>query len=99
MQYHIRLLSLAFLISAMGGCKKDPAVQQPPAEPLDVRVAGYIYSDNNWNSDLKTDRSLVTDLNLAFINPDTAGNFSLNDNVQDLIARAHAKNVRVYASF
>lgn len=95
----VAFLSISLAFATLIGCKKDSEGQKPPAEdPLDVRVSGYIYSDNNWNTDLKTDLSLLTDLNLAFINPDTDGEFTLNSQVQDLISRAHAKNVRVYAS-
>ncbi|RYZ53816.1 MAG: hypothetical protein EOP49_06510 [Sphingobacteriales bacterium] len=98
MRYYMGYLLLVIGFATISGCKKDSAVQKPPADPLDVRVSGYIYSDYNWNSDLKTDLSLLTDLNLAFINPDTEGEFPLNEQVEEVIARAHAKNVRVYAS-
>lgn len=101
MTYHLRLLAIVLffgIVSCKKNSDKDPEPEPEPGPPIDIRVAGYLYSDNFWKDNLHTDLSLLTDLNLAFINPDEEGNFSINSNVADLISQAHTKNVRVYAS-
>ena len=44
------------------------------------------------------DLAKITDLNLAFINPDTSGNFPANDAYRQVIEKAHSQNVRVFLS-
>ncbi|MBL7700153.1 MAG: hypothetical protein JNK79_18445 [Chitinophagaceae bacterium] len=97
MRYHIPILFITVIL-IFASCKKKSDEQQKPNKPLNIRVAGYLYSDNYWNDHLHTDLSLLTDLNLAFVNPDENGQFLVNDDVIELVAAAHAKNVRVYAS-
>lgn len=98
MTFYIRFLLIAFIAFVIGCKKKSDDVKPEPGDPIDIRVAGYLYSDNYWNNHLNTDLALLTDLNLAFINPDENGAFDINDDVADLITRAHSNNVRVYAS-
>lgn len=97
MGYHIRFLLLA-IISFIFSCKKNNSDKPEPPDPIYIRVLGYLYSDNFWNSHLNTNLAWLTDLNLAFINPDVNGTFDINPDVADLITRAHAANVKVYAS-
>lgn len=93
-----RLKSIAcfLLLSAMMiSCTKKKAVSQEPK----FRVLGYLHSGNNWHTDIETiDLGKITDLNLAFFNPDAAGNFSVNDNVRKAIDKAHSQQVRVFFS-
>ena len=81
------------------GENKKSSSPEGPGIPSNLRVLGYLYSDNYWNSHFNSDLSQLTDLNLAFVNPDENGEFTLNNNeVTDLVGRAHASNVRVYIS-
>lgn len=97
MSYRIRFLSIVIVFFLIG-CKKNSNDKPEPEDPIDIRVAGYLYSDNFWNSHLNTNLAWLTDLNLAFINPDPNGAFNINPDVADLISRAHSSNVKVYAS-
>ncbi|RYF87310.1 MAG: hypothetical protein EOO00_12555 [Chitinophagaceae bacterium] len=72
----------------------------PPKYISDLRVLGYLHSTNNWMNDLNAvDLSLITDLNLAFINPDATGNVPANDIYRQVVEKAHAQKVRVFLSF
>lgn len=76
-------------------CTKKKAVSQEPK----FRVLGYLHSNNNWHTDIETiDLGKITDLNLAFFNPDAAGNFSVSENVRKAIDKAHRQQVRVFFS-
>lgn len=90
-------LAVFLVIVFFSNCRKKSSVPEPPG-PGTLRVSGYLYSENFWNTHLTTDLNLLTDLNLAFINPDAEGDFQLNEEVSLVIARAHAKKVRVYLS-
>ena len=93
--YAIVLLCATMTFQA---CRKNSGDPTPPDDPSGLRVLGYLYSDNNWNADLQTDLSKLTDLNLAFVNPDENGSFNVNPDVTALITRAHARHVRVFLS-
>jgi chitinase len=64
-----------------------------------VRVLGYLNSNNNWNADLAgIDLNKITDLNLAFLNPDSAGNFSTTDDLLKVVETAHNHHIRIFFS-
>lgn len=96
-----RLLCLLFIATA---CSKREAKAIEP-EPLlstksDFKVVGYMFA----NGDLMArsagiDFNKITHLNIAFINPDAAGNFASIDGLSDLVKKAHTKNVKVIAAF
>src|SRR5690606_27178047 len=79
-----------FVVSVQGQTKKNK----------DFRVVGYYLLQPAMSVDIKTvpfDR--LTHINLAFLNPDTLGNF--NQDLSPLIPfikAAHAKNVKVLPS-
>jgi chitinase len=79
-------------------CKKKSVVPQTVKDPS-LRVVGYMYSDGSWDTDMSgIDFSKITDLNLAFVNPDSNGNFPVNSGLKTVIATAHSFNVKVYFS-
>jgi len=64
-----------------------------------LRVLGYLASSKNWIYGINAiDFSKITDLNLAFINPDSTGNFPPNEDLRRVVQLAHENNVRVFAS-
>ncbi|SCC23114.1 Chitinase, GH18 family [Chitinophaga costaii] len=69
----------------------------PPTDSM--RILGYYNSDNHWYENISgLDLTKLTDLNIAFLNPNTAGTFSdYNlENLEKVVALAHAKKIRVY---
>lgn len=67
------------------------------------KVVGYylldsVLEDTTQNDLDYTFLNKVTHVNVAFINPDTSGNFIQNMAINSFIKRAHAKNVKVLAS-
>lgn len=56
-------------------------------------IADTVYADSNYLFLNK-----ITHLNIAFINPDSTGNFNRQLAIDTLIKKAHEKNVRVLAS-
>ena len=90
------LLVYCALFSAISlACSKKSSPQQDNK----LRVLGYLMSDNNWHTDINgIDLTKITDLNLAFINPDASGQFSINDDIKQVITKAHGQQVRVFMS-
>src|SRR5919112_2025884 len=60
---------------------------------LNSAIRDTTYSDSNY---LFLDR--ITHLNIAFINPDSTGNFKQDLAIDTLIKKAHKKDVKVLAS-
>lgn len=60
---------------------------------LNSAIKDTVYADSNY---LFLDR--ITHLNIAFINPDSTGNFKQDFAIDTLIKKAHKKNVKVLAS-
>jgi chitinase len=90
---------LAFIVIAVTlGCNRKNADPPQNGNHSGMHVAAYLYSENFWNDNFSTDLSRITDLNLAFINPDTNAAFNINTDVALLVNRAHAANVKVYIS-
>jgi chitinase len=82
----------------MIACNNKAVVSQPATENK-LRVLGYLPGHNNWVAGMNSiDFTKITDLNLAFINPDAAGSFPPNDAYRQVIEKAHSKNVRVFLS-
>ena len=79
-------------------CHNKVFVSQPVTVSK-LRVLGYLPGSNDWSGGMNAiDLTQITDLNLAFINPDADGNFPANDAYRDIIKKAHDKNVRVFLS-
>jgi chitinase len=91
-------ISIIMLSAIMINCNNKAVVSQPPTHSK-IRVLGYLPGRNDWISGLNNiDLSKITDLNLAFINPDASGNFPANDAYRQVIEKAHSQNVRVFLS-
>lgn len=94
MQKHHFLLLLCLLSLS---CSKKI---QPPGDAGDnLRVLGYLFSRGNWAQDMAgVDFTRITDLNLAFINPDSTGSFVEYEGLHTVVEKAHSHGVRVFMS-
>lgn len=94
----IQIISLLLILALSPACNKNIQVTKTTKEPA-FRVLGYLPASNNWLAGLEQiDLDKITDLNLAFIHPDTTGQFEGNDDYSRIIEQAHGKNVRVFLS-
>jgi len=95
---YILLLFSLLNISLLPGCKKND-VKAEDAKPA-FKTVGYIMiaRPNVVESAEQIDFSMITHLNLAFVNPDSAGNFTYNPILRQLVDMAHAANVKVLMS-
>ena len=85
------------LLFLTGACHKKPAVQKEQAATF--RVSGYLLGHNSWHTLLdQIDMDKITDLNIAFINPDSTGTFSVNEGLHQVMEAARKKNVRTFMS-
>src|SRR5438105_4721742 len=71
--------------------------------PKSFKVVGYyllnsLLRDTVQNDSNYTFLDRVTHVNVAFINPDTSGNFAKDLAIEAFIKRAHNKNVKVLPS-
>lgn len=79
-------------------CNHTLVVTNPLPETK-LRVLGYLPSSRNWSEGLAAvDFNRITDLNLAFINPDANGNFVQDDAYRQITEKAHDHQVRVFLS-
>lgn len=101
MQHSNRFVSLCILIFAFSvwQCSHRAHLTQDSNKP-EFKVLGYLHSPYDWQAGLNAiDLNLITDLNLAFINPDSTGVFQPDPVYHEIIRKAHEKNVKVYLSF
>lgn len=91
----LRFVILALFIS-IAGCRKKDDGEVDQQRPLKIRISGYLL--DNFSAANEVLLSQITDLNLAFINPDTAGVFHPANGLRSVIEKAHFKEVRVYLS-
>jgi chitinase len=89
----------------MCSCKKSARSEvkidddKKPVAAASFRVVGYLREYNVVDGRaIKFDFSKITHLNIAFLNPDAAGNFATLSGLKELVTAAHAKNVKVLAS-
>ncbi|HMQ63855.1 MAG TPA: glycosyl hydrolase family 18 protein [Flavilitoribacter sp.] len=93
-----RYIILALAVMAAGWFSCTPR-ENPGPESKNFRVLGYLPSDGHWTAAMAgMDFTRITDLNLAFINPDSTGLFRDNDELPALIDKAHESGVRVFMS-
>lgn len=93
---------LVFLFLLLFSClalsqQKDKKQKRP------FKVVGYYLLSSALSDTIYADSTYrfldqITHLNIAFINPDSAGNFRHDLAIDTLIEKAHKKNVRVLAS-
>lgn len=95
--------SLIFLLTNLFmvlSCAKDVNYQQVDAPNHNKYVVGYLFAnDSLLSSAQKVNFSQITHLNVAFINPEASGVFSEVSGLRETVALAHAKGVKVFASF
>lgn len=94
---HILIISFLFLI---GACKSNNNTDPRPKPGKDLRVLGYYHSQGTWNvNDIEAQIPLLTDLNLAFINPGTNGSFNDYPGLTAFVETVQRRNLRVFLSF
>ena len=92
------LFSFLLLISGVGsGQKKNKKTPGP------FKVVGYYFlsaaiSDTTYADSNYLFLNKITHLNIAFINPDSTGNFNQYLVIDTLVKKAHKKNVKVLVS-
>ncbi|SEN25453.1 Chitinase, GH18 family [bacterium A37T11] len=94
---------IGILSLQLSACAKDHKKTDVPDDPAKtskpIRVLGYLFSDGNWQGDLQqVHLKQITDLNLAFINPEASGLLIAPAGLTQLIEKAHTANVRVFLS-
>ncbi|WP_462266786.1 glycosyl hydrolase family 18 protein [Mucilaginibacter sp.] len=97
-QYSI-LIILFILSFAASQTVWGKPIAKTPIPGIPFKVIGYLRT-NDITSDrvARFDLNKITHLNIAFINPDSNGNFSMINGLTALVIRAHAKHVKVLAS-
>jgi hypothetical protein len=60
-----------------------------------LKVVGYMYTTGNPN---QVDWTMITHLNIAFENPDAAGNLSYGSNNDTYVQKAHQNGVKILVS-
>ena len=99
MQLLIRMLLAVILLAS---CSKTPAqaIELEKIIKADFKVIGYLFAYGDLiEKSSSIDFSKITHLNVAFINPDAAGNFPAINTLTDLVKKAHTNNVKVIAAF
>lgn len=99
MKFKFSLLFLFLLLfsSAVISQQKNKKQKKP------FKVVGYYLLNSALNDTIYADSSYlfldkITHLNIAFINPDSTGNFKQDLTIDTLIEKAHRKKVKVLAS-
>ncbi|WP_290711718.1 hypothetical protein [Flavihumibacter sp. CACIAM 22H1] len=67
---------LIYILSlfSLWACKGSRSAELPAREEKKMRILGYYHSSANWLiRDISDQLPLLTDLNLAFVNPDQDG--------------------------
>lgn len=96
MKYPLLILFLFLVLSTATSQKKNRDSQT-------FKVVGYYFLNSAIEDTVYADSNYlfldgITHLNIAFINPDSAGNFKQDFAIDTLIKKAHNKNVKVLAS-
>ena len=93
----IRFLLLAWpFLTLEASCKGTPEPVSEPEQPR-LRVLGYVFA-SDWSLANTINWQQITDLNIAFLNPDATGAFDVDPALVGLVQRAHEKGVRVFFS-
>jgi len=94
----IRFLLLVLpLLVLETSCKGNLDPDLPPEQPR-LRVLGYVFASDWSLASTQIDWQYITDLNIAFLNPDVAGGFERNAALGTLVRQARDHNVRVFFS-
>lgn len=90
---------MVFLIyMTMLSCRGDQT-GEAVGKNVNFRILGYLPSKMDWATDMAgVDFNAITDLNLAFINPDSTGKLPAAGVVKPVIEKAHKSGVRIFLS-
>jgi chitinase len=99
----IRLtFTFLMLITAVSACQKSDENTTPlknESKAAKFRVVGYLRYEGNILSEANAiDLSMITHLNVAFINPATDGTFAADADLKKVAILAHSKGVQILAS-
>lgn len=99
------LTAVTFVLLNIIGCKKSNVkaeVKPDPTTPTvttSFRVVGYLRYEGNLLDEAKAiDMGKITHLNVAFINPDADGNFTVDAGLKQVAILAHNSKVQILAS-
>ncbi|MFD2526028.1 glycosyl hydrolase family 18 protein [Flavihumibacter stibioxidans] len=93
-----RYLIILLMPALMTGCHRKASPASVTGAP-GIRILGYLNGSKNWSLAFQSvDLDRITDLNLAFFNPDTNGIIPTDPQLAELIRQAHSKKVRVWMS-
>ncbi|WP_290793778.1 glycosyl hydrolase family 18 protein [Flavihumibacter sp. UBA7668] len=95
-----RLSFLLIILAGFSSCKgsNNPEPDNPAGKQL--RVLGYYHSGSNWTiNEIAPQLNKLTDLNLAFINPDASGRFADYPTLAAFVKEVQQRKVRVFFSF
>src|ERR1700744_4720105 len=90
-----------FLCLLLTGCfSRNEAKAHPLTDTVKegFRVVGYLPLGIDLSRTGMPDLGKITHLNIAFLTPDSAGVFAVDEEVRTLTAAAHAKGVAVLLS-
>ncbi len=98
-KYGIAGMLAGILLLGIAGCASKKEVT-PPEEKEKVRVVAYLMShDKTWLASMDTlGWQGITDLNLAFLNPEPDGRFPDDPDYTALVAKAKQASVEVFFS-
>ncbi|POY37944.1 hypothetical protein C3K47_05320 [Solitalea longa] len=93
------IIGLLGMLIVLAGCKKSEA-NVPSKSESKFRIVGYLFNTGTLSQEsASVDFNKITHLNIAFINPDANGNLTASADLDKVIAKAHASNVKVLFSF
>lgn len=90
-----------FILLVITACQKNDvkAAQGNGSNGEKFRVVGYFRYEGNLVAEASAiNFNMITHLNVAFINPDTNGTFTVNGDLKKVAALAHSKGVQILAS-
>lgn len=91
---------LFVMLLSLLGCKKSGVGHTPDKDSISsFRIVGYLHVQNDLITAVKQiDLSKITDLNIAFVNPDASGNFIQEEDLATVAKLAHQAHVKIFAS-
>ncbi|MFC3198940.1 glycosyl hydrolase family 18 protein [Parapedobacter deserti] len=91
------MISFAWSLVCGQACEKGLRGTERGDSP-NLRVLGYVFT-SDWRAvTSRIEWTKITDLNVAFINPDVSGNFFVPEGVAQLVNVAHQEGIRVFFS-
>jgi len=91
---HLFLLALP-LLTLEASCKGKVEPGSTTEQPR-LRVLGYVFASDWSLAKTQISWQQITDLNIAFLNPDAAGAFEVDAALEGLLQQAHDHGVRVF---